>query len=636
MGQVIAAMNLSTPTTSSPETVLLTRLRVSPTVLLLDNCEHVREAVASFVEWVTSEVESVRVLATSRVTLDVVGEQRVAIEPLDVSATGDQSISDASRLFLDRASERADMDAVSTADVEAITDLVGGLPLGIELAAAQCAVKTPLELSETLRDRDALLSLSVGDRGDPRHASLGHVLRASVDALEPGLAAVLPRLAVLPGDFDVATASAVMEMPPLDAERAMSSLLDASLLGHAPSDSRRRRFRMLRPVHEYLWARLPERDRARAEAAHARHFQGLARRRIGDADTPADSVSLEEVRLEDHNLRTALAWFELREPDGALAFAPALGDAWMNFGDQIEGRDTLRRLLSTSPGAPSHLVAWTQDALLWLELLSGDADAALRHSRDSISRFEQLGDARGRSRALRSQAHAFYIAGFDEATTTPIYQQSIEVARAAGLTYSQALAEVGFAQALTCHEALHVVDIDAMLSHAESVLRPYGAHANLAQAALSRAFLAFGRDDRAIGASGEEMLRQSRLAGNVVWEQVALIVLGVGDHLAADDPARRRHLTDAVHLAFDTDNIRQLGIVLHAVAATSATQDPVAAARLWGAAGTLTPLWPLFSRRYGEWMEAARDILGDRFDDLVARGAQLSVADAVALADELL
>ena len=341
--------------------------------------------------------------------------------------------------------------------------------------------------------------------------------------------------------------------------------------------------------------------------------------------------------MEDRNLRTALAWFELHEPDGALAFAPALGEAWMNFDDQIEGRDTLRRLLSTSPGAPSHLVAWTQDALVWLELLSGDVDAALHHNLDAISRFDQLGDARGRSRALRSQAHAFYLAGFDEATTTPIYQQSIEVARAAGLTYSQVLAEVAFAQALTCHEALHVVDIDAMLSHAESVLRPYGAHANLAQVALSRAFLAFGRDDPAIGRSaGEEMLRQSRLAGNVVWEQVALIVLGVNGYLIADDPARRQHLGAAVHLAVDTDNTRQLGIVLHAVAATSAARDHVAAARLWGAAGTLTPLWPLFARRYGEWIQAARDALGDRFDDLVAEGSQLSVDEAVALADELL
>ncbi len=637
LSQVIAAMDLSTPTTSNPETVLLTRLNASPTVLLLDNCEQLRTTVASFVEWVTSGAESVRVLATSRVPLEVVGEQRVVIEPLDISATDDQSISDAGRLFLDRASERTELDTVAAADVEAVTDLLGGLPLGIELAAAQCAVKTPLELSETLRDRDALLSLSGNDHGDPRHASLGHVLGTSVDALEPGLAEVLPRLAVLPGDFDVATASAVMARPHLDTERAMSSLLDASLLGHAPSDSRRRRFRMLRPVHEYLSARLDERDRARAEAAHARHFQELARRRIGDADTPADSVSLEEVRLEDRNLRTALAWFELNEPDGALAFAPALGDAWMNFGDQIEGRETLRRLLSTSPCAPSHLVAWTEDALVWLELLSGDAEAALQHNQDAITRFEQLGDARGHSRALRTQAHAFYIAGFDEATTTPIYQQSIEVARAADLTYSEVLAEVAFAQALTCHEALHVIDIDEMLSHAESVLRPYAAHANLAQVALSRAFLAFGRDDPAIGFSaGEEMLRQSRLAGNVVWEQVALIVLGVNHHLTADDPTRRRHLDDAVHLAFDTDNIRQLGIVLHAVAATSAALDPVAAARLWGAAGTLTPLWPLFSRRYGEWMEAARDALGDRFDDLVAQGAQLSVGDTVALADELL
>jgi DNA-binding SARP family transcriptional activator/predicted ATPase len=637
LGQVIAAMELSTPITSTPETVLLARLRRSPSMLLLDNCEHVRDAVASFVEWVTSGVPSVRLLATSRVTLDLPGEQLVVIEPLDVSPIGDQSVSDASRLFLDRASERTDMGSVETADVEAITDLVGGLPLGIELAAAQCAVKTPRQLSGMLCDRDALLSLSGRDRDDLRHASLGHVLATSVDALEPGVAAFLPRLAVCPGDFDVATASAVFGMSPDDAERAMSSLLDASLLVRAPSDARRRRFRILRPVREYLWGRLAERDRQQSEADHARHFQEVARRYIDDAGTPAEAIWSDYIRLEEHNVRTALAWFERHDPRGALAFGPVLGFAWMNFGDQIEGRQTLRRLLAAEPDAPSRLVAWTEESLTWLELLSGDVEAALAHNLDAIRRFEQLGDDRGRSRALRSQAHAFFLSGADEAATTPTYQRSIQVAGEAGFDYARALGEVTFAHALTSWEALDVVDVEAMLTHAASVLRHYGDHANLAHAALGRALLAFGRADHAgTQAAGEEMLRESRLGSNLIWELGGLTVLGVAAHEAGDQPQSRKYLREAVHLALDSANAAQLGIALHAVAATAAARDPVAAARIWGAAGGLTPLWPLFDRRYGEWMKPARDTLGQRFDELVADGAHLSLEAAAALANETL
>ncbi len=232
------------------------------------------------------------------------------------------------------------------------------------------------------------------------------------------------------------TASAVMATSSLETERTMSSLLDASLLMHAPSDACQRRFRILQPVREYLWGRLDEQDRQRSEADHARHFQTVVGRYYDDAETPAEANWLDYVRLEDHNLRVALAWFEHHDPHGALAFGPVLGMAWMNCGDQVDGRRTLRRLLDAGPDAPSRLVAWTEESLTWLELLSGDVDAALAHNLDAIRRFEQIGDDRGLSRALRSQAHAFYLAGADEATTTPIYQRSIEVADRAGLDYA--------------------------------------------------------------------------------------------------------------------------------------------------------------------------------------------------------
>ena len=282
-------------------------------------------------------------------------------------------------------------------------------------------------------------------------------------------------------------------------------------------------------------------------------------------------------------------------------------------------------------------MAWTEESLTWLELLSGDVEAALAHNLDAIRRFEQIGDDRGLSRALGGQAHAFYLAGADEAATTPIYQRSLQIADRAGLDYARAVGEIHFAQALTSWEALDVVDIETMLSHAESVLRRYGAHADLAHAALSRAFLAFGRSDLSMArAAGEEMLRESRLGGNLIWEQIAFVVLGVAAHEAGDQPQSRQHLHQAVHLALDSANATQLGIALHAVAATSAGDDPTTAARLWGTAGMLTALWPLFARRYGEWMEAARDALGDRFDELVAEGAKLSIDDAAALADTIL
>jgi DNA-binding SARP family transcriptional activator/predicted ATPase len=635
--QVAAAMRLPAAPGDALDAVLLARLRGSPAILVLDNCEHMYESVASFVEWVTAHNPIVRVLATSRVPLGVVGEFHIHLEPLAIDPADGQQVSDASRLFLDRASAQADMSTADLAAIEALTDVVGGLPLGIELTAAQCALRTPDELTRALHDRGAVLALAGDEREPARHASLGHVLDTTFDELDQGLAAIAPRLLVFPGDFDLTAATAVLGTPKIEAERDIARLLDASLLSHVPSDAPQRRFRVLWPVREHLTGRLDDADRRDAEARHARHFQAFARRFAEDANTPGEVTWLDQARFDDHNLRIAVGWFEAHDAEGALAFGPGLGWAWEEHGDQVEGRDTLRRLLAAAPDAPSEFVAWTEESLCWLELLSGEFEPALAHNVDAIARFEQLESPRALSRAVGSRAHALYLGGLDTSATAPLYERSIAVAREAGLEFAVASAEVSFAQALTAAEEHDCVDVEAMLSHAESVLRRHGDHARLAQAALGRAFIAFGRADATAGRdASEEMLRQSRLARGNTWEQVAHVALGVNAHTAGDDDERRHQFHDAVHIAHDTANRAQLGIALHALAATAAHLEPETAARLWGAAGTMSPLWPLHARRYGEWLEAARTALGNRFDELVADGAQLSVDDAVTLAGTIL
>ena len=633
---VAAAMKLPSAPGGAFDAVLLARLRRAPTILVLDNCEHVRQPVVSFVEWVTAHDPGVRVLATSRVPLGVYGEFDVHLEPLATDPVDGQGVSDASRLFLDRASARADVSSADITDIEALTDVVGGLPLGIELAAAQCALRTPDELGRALQVRGAVLALADAERQPARHASLGHVLDATIDALDPGLAAIAPRLMVFPGDFDLAAATAVLGTSRVDAERDVARLLDASLLVHEPSDAPQRRFRVLWPVREHLSNQLDQQDRGNAEARHARHFRHFAQRFVDDVNTPGELTWLDQSRFDEHNLRIALAWFEQHDPDGALTFGPGLGWELQVYGDQGEGRDILRRLLATSPDAPPELVAWTEEALCWLEFLSGDTELAFARNVDAIERFQELGDFRGLSRALGERAHALHLGGFDTSDTAPLYERSIDVARQAGLEFAVAGEEVGFAQSLTAAEEFERVDVEAMLSHAEAVLRRHGDHGRLSQAALSRAFIAWGRGDWAGGmAAGQEQLRQSRLGGVIIWEQIAHLSLGVTLCGRGDDDESRRHFREAVHIAHDTANRAQLGITLHGLAASAANRAPETAARLWGAAGTRTPLWPLHTRRYGELLEAARAALGDRFDELVAEGAELSDDDAVKLADTI-
>lgn len=629
LGLVLEAMRLPVQAHVPPGNVLLAYLRRHATLLVLDNCEHVHEVVSGFVEWLASNAPDARILATSRVPLGVHGERIVRLGPLST----DGADSDGGRLFADRVAARGYAEKVESDDVAAIIDAVGGLPLGIELAAAQTGVRTTAEIARRLHDRRQLLALSV--EGDDRHHSLSEVIGSTIDALPFDAADALPRLAVFTGDFALDAATVVLGTRGRDAESMMATFLDSSLVTVEPSPPGCRRFRMLWPVRELVLARSNPATTSAAMARFAEHFRQLAREFLDVVDRPSEVPWLVRERGDDHNLRSALAWWEQRDPLAALDFGPALGCAWMLCGDQIEGRDTLRRLLAGGTGAPSGLVAATELELSFLELLSGDAAAAHAVSSDAIARFETLDEPRGLSRALRMQAHALHLGGFPAEVTDPLYQRSLDIARHADLTYSQALTEVHFAHASGANEEWDRVD--RMLPHAEAVLRRHGDHGVLAHAALGRALAAFGRRDPArCRRHGEVMLREARLAGDTIWMQIASVLLGVTWYELGDEARSHRFFRDALHLAHETANAAHLGVAFHALAATMAGSQPEGAARLWGVAGTLTPLWPLHARRYGEWMSAARDALGEQFDDMVAAGAASSVDDAVRLADRLL
>lgn len=630
LGHVLAAMELPVQTTSSPEEVLLARLRGGPTLLVLDNCEHECERTAAFVGWVTSHDTGVGILATSRVPLSVHGEQLVQLGPLPTDGDDCDSI----RLFLDRAAARGRGESSEVAEVAEIVRAVDGLPLGVELAAAQCAVRSTGEIARRLRDRHELLDLSAsGD--DDRHHRLRDVLDDTIGVLSPDAADALPLLAVFPGDFGLDAAAAVLGVDAGGAATMMSHFLDASLVIVSSERTTGRRFRMLWPVRELLLERSNRPATTSATPRFAEHFRQVAREFLDVADRPDEIRWIERHRIEDHNLRLALGWWEANDATTALEFGPGLGRAWMLRGDQDEGRDVLQRLLANATDAPSRLIAATETGLGTIELLTGDPASALAIGADAIARFEALDDARWLSRALRQQAHALHLGGFASEVTDPVYQRSLDVARDAHLTYSQALTEVHFAHAAGANEELDRAE--AMLDHAETVLRRHADHGALAHAGLGRVFVAYGRRD-AVGCrrAAEEMMRQARLDADTIWVQVAAVVLGLTWCELGDEDRSHRYFRDAVHLAHDSANATQLGIALHAVAATAADRHPSEAARLWGAAGSFTPLWPLHAHRYGELMEQARSALGADFEGVVETGRTLSVDDAVRLADTIL
>ncbi|MFS8105171.1 winged helix-turn-helix domain-containing protein [Lentzea alba] len=209
-----------------------------PSLLVLDNCEHVLDGAAAFAAAVCS---SVRVLATSRERLSVADEQVVVVEPLDVDA--------AVELFHIRA-RAADPTYVRHAAVAELCRRLDGIPLAIELAAARVRSHSAAEL---------LTRLDIGARrtGSARHRTVRAAIQWSYDLLTPAERKLFGRLSVFAAPFDL---SAVAD------DHVLGDLVERSMVA-VHDGPFGRRFRLLEPLREFASSRLS--DRGEALAAHA-------------------------------------------------------------------------------------------------------------------------------------------------------------------------------------------------------------------------------------------------------------------------------------------------------------------------------------------------------------------------------
>ncbi|MCI2423403.1 AAA family ATPase [Saccharopolyspora sp. K220] len=200
----------------APKTHALSRVAdvcsAEPTLLVLDNCEHVINAAAEFAQEVMSRSPQLRVLATSREPLALTGEKLLPVGPLALPQADDPAPETAAvRLFADRAAAaRPDfvLDERNTGDVVAICRGLDGMPLAIELAAARLRAMSVRQIADRLDDRFRLLTN--GNRAAmPRHRTLRAVVEWSWDLLTPPEQVLAGRLSVFAGNASADAVSAV-------------------------------------------------------------------------------------------------------------------------------------------------------------------------------------------------------------------------------------------------------------------------------------------------------------------------------------------------------------------------------------------------------------------------------------------
>ncbi|ANN18340.1 hypothetical protein SD37_23695 [Amycolatopsis orientalis] len=571
---------------------VIDHLRDRALLLVLDNCEHLIDSSAELAAAVLAGCPRIVVLATSRQSLGVAGEQVLPVPPLPIA--------DAVRLFRERAGAIVPS-AFDGQDEEAVlAELCGrldGLPLAIELAAARIRSLSPGQILDRLTGRLALLTS--GRRTAPRRQQ---TLRAAIDwsyqLCSSAEQTVWARTSVFSGSFDLDAATHVCADAGIAADDVLElidGLLDKSVLirGRQPGVAR---YQMLESLREYGQERLDVTgDRHRVARLHRDWFGGLVARANEEWVSDRQQRWIEQLGSDHANLRAALAW-SLSEPGEAgraLRMAAYPVEYWLLRGLAGEARTWLGRALAATPDDhPDRGDALCMYALhtLWM----GDQEQIARLLDEAEALAEKNADEVARGRVLHIRSFAAILTG-----------------RPGGVELAAATCAIFRAHGLV-HAELHPLFI-----HGVSIAYRDGDPA-AARASLRRMYdLAAER--------GDLFYRAMALFGR------ATVEVEFGDITAAADAA-----TEALRLDLRTGDQQGMAYRVDTLAWIAARRNEhERAATLFGIAGALwerigtTPEFAV-NLPHVKHTAATRAAIGNtRFEQAYAAGRALSDAEAV-------
>ncbi|HEX4093269.1 MAG TPA: LuxR C-terminal-related transcriptional regulator [Trebonia sp.] len=329
-------------------------------LMVLDNAEHVLDAVAELADAVIRSCPRACLLVTSREPLGVGGEHvfrvaGLAVPPADLAVPGQLAAFESVQLFAEHAALQQRgfvVDDGNAAAVAAICARLDGIPLALELAAARLGSLSAAEINVRLDQRFRLLT--TGNRtARPRHQTLRALIDWSYDLLSAQERTVFERLSVFAGGWTLDAAEAVAagqgiedwQLLDLLAALVSKSLVQTEVIRGAT------RYRLLETLRVYAAERLLQRGAAalrEARSAHLGHYLALVETATGRLRSPDEVRWLDSLEAEFDNLRAALA-FSIADPDGAepgLRLAARLRTFVFSRGHSGEVIEALRALLA--------------------------------------------------------------------------------------------------------------------------------------------------------------------------------------------------------------------------------------------------------------------------------------------------
>ena len=525
---VVATAGVRSQPGADPLDTLAMGLAGRQTVLLLDNCEHVRDEAASLCARLLLAPGELQILATSRVPLEVPGETTFELSPLSLGAGGD-----AVALFVDRgrrASRSFTCDRESLAAVEGLCAELDGLPLAIELAAARTRM---LDIRQISADLGRRLDLLAGGRHDvPRHRSLRASMQWSASLLSDAERVLFERLSVFAGGWQLAAAEAVCARAPVSAADVLDllgALVDRSLVA-VDRSAEGTRFRMLRTINAFALERLRESgDAEPTRAAHAAWCATLAERAEQQLMGADQSAALSTVDREADNVRAALVWTRTAEPVLGLRIACAMALYWHVRGRFIEGRHELAAALREPGAFAPDLRARARWALGLMLVANGELVAARPVVEEAVALARGAREPGLAARSLILMGELDLMS--DPAAAREPLEQAVALARQTGDSWclADALGKLG-AAALYRSEATEArPPLEESLAIARQTSDQRSMHRALG--GLARTAAIEHQVDRAIALLRESLDLSQRL-GDRSWIALDLAMLGELERLA--------------------------------------------------------------------------------------------------------
>jgi predicted ATPase/DNA-binding winged helix-turn-helix (wHTH) protein len=333
-------------------------------LLVLDNCEHLIDAMATLAEMFVRLCPRTTILTTSREILRIQGEHIYRVPPLEVPAADAKEsghilehsavelfIAKAKMLGADFSSHTHHLPAIAT-----ICRHLDGIPLAIEFAAARAAVLGIEPVAVGLHDRFALLT-SGRRNAVPRHRTLRATLEWSYELLPEPERRLFRRLAVFPVGFTIHAAVAVMGESALDdaaVVEGLANLVTKSLVTLDQSAASTR-WRLLETTRTYALEKLAEHEEADAiSGRHAMYFRDLFATSAPGTKSRLSNEDMSGHARDIDNVRTALDWsFSLYgDKVAGVHLTAAYAPVWLHLSLIDECRDRCEQALRVSEGDP--------------------------------------------------------------------------------------------------------------------------------------------------------------------------------------------------------------------------------------------------------------------------------------------